>query len=361
MPLGQGPSWHPRALWDHCSLTLSHASKLPTPAQHPFPALADPAPRRGVRRDGCPPCPRGYFGQHLASAATCQGRAVRLEPNCPHQAPQCPQAQPGTVGMSSRDCGILQSMAVHAAGGVGARVPVVVGAERAGQQPRPELINAAQYSRYTLTPLFVPYPPAEASCQPQGSKSTATERLRSCAGHFTSPLDPREHHRAEPGLSVTGHQRPQHQQCGGSGHQPQEPQQHSQATQHLGQKKHLSACLLGKGRQGAAQPRECLFCCPAVSPAGSWCSPVCCPCPRPQSLAPLQKPELSIAWASAALELQWPQGWGGCFRHAGAAGSPWPDAPGMQPGHSSHHAARSCQPGQNLGMDHGSKGSSGFV
>lgn len=112
----------------------------------------------------------------------CQGRAVGLELNHPHQAPQ-----PGTVGMGSGGCGILQPGAVRAAGGAGARVPVLAGAECAGQQPRPEPINAAQYRRYRLTPLFVPYSPSGSSCQHPGSKSTAGARLHSCAGCCTGP------------------------------------------------------------------------------------------------------------------------------------------------------------------------------
>lgn len=168
-------------------------------------------------------------------------------------------------------------------GGAGARVPVPAGAEHTGQQPRPEPIDAPRTGRYTLTPLFVPYSPAGTSSQHPGCKSTAGARRCSMA------LGPPEHPRAEPRPPVTG------------------------------TSARSSAGLWPPGTEAAAAPMSytlvwsekaprCLFiaegwtrgsAAQAVPVPRSLSCRLSAHCPCPQSLAPLQQPQLSISPGAA--------------------------------------------------------------
>lgn len=175
----------------HCSepswLPGGHAAAVRASRTHCSVALGRPSSQARGQRGWVPTMPPGtrWPALGICSHVPGPGREAGAEP--PSPSPSVSPAQPGTVGMGSRGCGVPQPRAVHAAGVAGARVPAPAGTERAGQQPRPEPINVARYSRYTLTPLFVPYSPAGASCQHPGSKSTATACLHSRAGCCTGP------------------------------------------------------------------------------------------------------------------------------------------------------------------------------
>jgi len=330
------PSWLPGGRAAAIRASQARRSTAPgSPSSH----------SAGSEGDGRPPCPQGDVGQPLGSAATRQGRAVRLELNCPPRAPPCPQ--PSAAGMGSAGCRVPQPRAVHAASSTGARVPAPARADRARQQPRPAPINVARYSRYTLTPLFVPRSPAGASCQHRGPRARPVHAATAVPGAAQGPRpsDPAELSQAP---STAGHQRPQRQQCRGSGRGSRT----STRELHNGlvRKSTREPVYWERGGRRAAQPRGV-------------------PVPQPRSVLLLRAPAAALrtvpvpsAWhhdgsrssaspGPSSPGVQRPWGQGGCFGGPRAAGSPWPNTPGLRPGH------LRPPPGQNLG----SEGSCGSV